>query len=773
MLDGEWHMGYADDAVAAQLPEIRCLERLRELPHQFADAVVPGCFQEELMRHGVEPDCYTGNNIKRMEAYEGTHVYYGRTFCCEIPEKTEAYLLFDCLDTVAEVYINGALAARCENQFTQQKIAVGQWLRSGENEVVVHILPVCLEARRYTIPAGSNALEYSYESLVIRKSACSFGWDIMPRLVTCGIPRSVRLVFEPEFRITDWHFMVCEVDAAQRTADGYLHYSVSIGREPCRDYRVRMEARCGEHVFSAEKPLWFTTGRIRFHADGAKLWWPWEMGEPNLYEVEIQLIRDGRCVDRVCFHTGMRVVELSRTDLTTVQGDGDFTIWVNHKRFFAKGTNWVPVDALPSRRAERLSAALTLIKEAGCNTVRCWGGGYYEDSDFFDACDTMGLLVWQDFAMACGAYPQDERMCRLVYDEAVSIIRRLRHHPSLCIWAGDNEGDFTYYVGGPKRDGAENRLTREVIPRALFEYDTTRPYIPSSPYISTQALAQRRIEDIAEDHIWGPRDYFRGAFYRQTKCHFASEIGYHGCPSPQSLKRFLSPEHWFPPQGDEQWILHGASPDTEDGPFVYRVDLMIRQVETLFGEVPENMRDFALASQISQAEAKKYFIERFRAGKWRTTGIIWWNILDAWPQISDAVVDYYFCRKLAYWYIAAAQQTVCLMMDEREDGKLVLVGCNDGPGSCPVTYRICADGEREPLWQGKADIPGFGKAELAVAEEAVPDNRLYILEWDTPQGQGLNHYLHLKPPISLQWYCDRMRHYGLLRLEGFEEEVTE
>ncbi len=233
---------------------------------------------------------------------------------------------------------------------------------------------------------------------------------------------------------------------------------------------------------------------------------------------------------------------------------------VNGERIFILGTNWVPLDAYHARDRERLDRAVEMVVDLGCNLVRCWGGNVYEDDRFFDLCDEAGILVWQDFAMACAVYPQDDAFGARLRDEVRAVVRRLRQHPSLALWAGDNECDETWvWTGGRRRDPNRNVLTRSVIPGVLREEDPSRPYLPSSPYVDDVAFASgRRL--LPEDHLWGPRDDYKGAFYTESVCHFVSEIGFQGCPGVESLERYLTPGERWPFGGSEEWRLHSTAP---------------------------------------------------------------------------------------------------------------------------------------------------------------------------------------------------------------------
>ena len=303
-------------------------------------------------------------------------------------------------------------------------------------------------------------------------------------------------------------------------------------------------------------------------------------------------------------------------------------------------------------------------------------------------------------------------------------------------------------------------LTRAVIPAVLSAEDPSRPYLPSSPYVDPIAFAVGE-RYLPEDHPWGPRDYFKSDFYRGTLCHFASEMGYHGCPEPASVRRFITPDKVWPYSANDEWLLHSTSPipglDIHD----YRVELMASQVRVLFGTVPASLEAFAFASQASQAEALKFFVEMFRSAKWRRTGIIWWNIADGWPQFSDAVVDYYLVRKRAYEVLKRIQQPVCVVIREPLDGWHEVVVCNDGRLDVEVAFTVHDVDTGTDLAGGHA--VAAGDAVTVVGRIAARDDlqRCLIMDWDSNLGPGRNHYLAGLPPFGLERYRTWLEAAGL------------
>ncbi len=263
-----------------------------------------------------------------------------------------------------------------------------------------------------------------------------------------------------------------------------------------------------------------------------------------------------------------------------------------------------------------------------------------------------------------------------------------------------------------------------------------------------------------EDHLWGPRNYFKSDYYTAAPCHFVSEIGYHGCPWPDSVERFLSRDSLWPARENEEWLLHASSPNRELRPYDGRVELMFRQILELFEEEPDNLADFAFASQAVQAEAKKFFIERFRTGTWRRTGILWWNLMDGWPQFSDAVVDYYFRKKLAYAFIKNVQADVCVSLTEPEDWDHLVVVCNDGRRDAALSLRIYDLDTDETLWEGR--VTGRADSATVVGRLPYPRNRqrFLMIQW-TGDAAGKNHYLSGQPPFPLAKYRAWLSKSGL------------
>lgn len=738
-LNGEWSLRYhMEDGVMPETPD-----ELSALSWPQISAQVPGNVELDLVRAGLEEDPFYAENIYAFRKYEFYQWWFERTF--DAPEDTGSrwILRFDGLNTFADIFLNGERVGSCDNMLVEHEFDVTDALNYGEeNTLTVRIRSAVNESRKMDVPVSVTGNDGEDGYALVRMPPSCFGWDIMPRFLSAGMWRGVSLIERSETRLTQTYYVTRRINS-DGSAELMCRFRYETNALTLDDFAVRLTGSCGDSAFEVEKPALFVSGTLSVNIPHAKLWWPRNYGEQNLYSVKLELLHEGQVVDCLEETIGLRTIVV---DQVMKPGDeGEFKVIVNDTPVMLMGSNWVPMDAMHSRDAERVPAALALFQDAGCNVVRCWGGNVYEDHEFFDLCDRYGILVWQDFAMACCTYPDVPGLIGALEKEATKVVRKLRNHPSILLWAGDNECDEAFV--GQKTACATSRynpLTREVLPRVVRLNDPSRMFLPSSPYIPEGI--KRYL--VPEQHNWGARAYFKDDFYKQTTAHFISECGYHGCPSVASLKKFIPEDMLTPWLGSSVWDTHNTD-YLPHGPRHYnRIGLMDDQVRILFGSVPQDLEQFSLLSQISQAEAKKFFVERTRVKKWRRTGIIWWNMIDGWPQISDAVVDYYYDKKLAYYYIKRAQQDVCLILDEHVDWGHDVYLCNDGSWSGRVEYSI-VDGESgEVLLSGACDSAANQTVRVGNLRVLPGEQKLLLLKWTRDGKTFGNHYITGFPPYN-------------------------
>ena len=758
-LNGTWKLYYSlQDSV-----KVSDVTELKNSGISAIDATVPGNVELDLSAAGILPeDLFKGMNILQAEKYENYEWWYEKSFTAPAtPTDTEKVILhFGAVDCFATYYLNGEKIGESDNMFIANDFEVTEKIKYNEkNTIVVHIKSAILAGAAQDIEP--NMAAYSWHpttvALNVRKAPHSYGWDIMPRAVSAGIWRPVELQYKKKYDFRYLYFRLNDFDGNKGFVS--LMYDTDIQPEYAfKDHYMRVYGECGDSKFDykTDEIMMRKTaaGLLRFDIENIKLWWPKHYGEPNLYTITVELIgQDGEILISKTVRRGFRTLELRRSEI--VEKGGCFEFVVNKKRIMVTGTNWVPMDAYHSRDNSRYKAALDMADDIGCNIIRCWGGNVYEDHDFFNYCDEHGLMVWQDFAMACHMYPQNEGFMKKLQTEAEWVVKELRDHPSLALWSGDNEIDSMLAMSGGV-DPAINRLTREVLPRVVERLDPYRPYIASSPYISSKAFNMgdnaQGSRFYPEDHLWGPRDYFKSDFYTNSGAYFVSETGYHGCPNKDSIEKFIDEEYVWPYQDNRQWNIH-SSDQRHEGVWGGRTMLMHRQVAQLFGDVPTDMDDYILASQISQAEAKKFFIEHMRAKMARNGGVIWWNLVDGWPQMSDAIVDYYYGKKLAYDFIKRSQRDFIIMLDEMSSWKHDIITANSTLETVKGHVKISDLDSGKVFFEKDFTAGPNCNTKLGDLFLMYSDKGMFIIEWELENGEKyFNTYLYGAPKYDLKQY---------------------
>lgn len=755
-LDGDWKLSFWKQ------PEQKITDPAAAKPEATIDAKVPGNVEIDMLNAGLIKDPMHGDNVYLLRKYEGYQWLYQRTF--EAPKLSDgqrAILNMEGVDTLADVFINGKKVAALQNMLIGHKVDITDFLKDGENKIEVLIYSAVIEGLKRDLPMMSTPGPHR-DGVEIRKAPHMYGWDIMPRLVSAGLWKSVSIDIQPQSHIFDVWYVVPAVDAKKRTARIVLQIEARAPFDKLDklSFNATISYK-GKEVYRLNGGKMHTNAvRIGATIKDANLWWPRTMGQPSLYDAHIELLdENGKKVDERKFKMGLRRVELDYADISA-DNPGKFQFKINGQPMFAFGTNWVQVDGLHSRDAKLLPKVLDMVKDLNCNIVRCWGGNVYENDLFYDFCDENGIVIWQDFSMACTPPSQSPEFKKMLDEEARSVVKRLRNHPSIILWSGNNENDVSYRWGFRefKVDPNLDETTRVVIPRVLFDLDISRPYLPSSPYVSSEAHKSNGAITPVEAHLWGPRGYYKDAFYTKSKAKFVSEIGYHGCPNRETLERMFDPEYVYPWTDkdklvwNKQWQCKACMPFTDDAYLAKRNNLMTNQARIVFGEVPRDLDDFIFASQVVQAEAKKYFIEMMRSRKGEHGGIIWWNVRDGWPILSDAIVDYYFSKKLAYYYIKRVQQNCAVMVTD----DMGVYCANEKLEGSKVSVKI-TDADSGRVLMDKGDI------------YIGPNSLLKIGSLDKPQGQGMllidytvdgttlkNHYMYGKPPFKLsdykRWY---------------------
>lgn len=588
---------------------------------------VPGSVYSFLyLDNALLPDPYYRENEEIYLALAEQEYTFVKAFSFH-PTDAPVFLVFEGLDTLCSVYLNGKKLADTDNMHLRYTLDVRAALQEGENllQVVCHPLPPYLRQRDKEAKLfGATDCMAGYPH--VRKAHCMMGWDWGPRLPDAGIWRSVYLLEKGSAAIQDVHIR-------QRHDKGRVFLTPEVKTEGEGELFIRLTAPNGSAVELAPNQ--------ETEVKTPLLWWPNGLGEQPLYTVEIALFQDGKEVDSKTLKIGLRELKLLRQK--DEHGES-FYHEINGAAMFAMGADYIPEDNLFRRiTPERTRELLTHCKDCHFNAIRVWGGGYYPDDDFFEICDELGLVVFFDLMFACSVYDPDEKMRESIREEVRQNLTRIRHHACLGLVCGNNEIEWHFheYVSISGRTDREHLtavyldLFEKLLPATVQEVAPYLPYIPSSP-TSVGGFADPNGEGYGDCHDWEP-DFLlcRNRGYR-----YVSEFGFQAFPCLKTVESFTLPE-------DRN--VHSAVMDRHQRSFG-GTELILTYLSRSF-LYPNDFATFVYATQLLQAESVRYRVEHFRRIRGRCMGTLYWQLNDIWPAISWSSIDY-FGRYKALQYAA-------------------------------------------------------------------------------------------------------------------------
>ena len=686
-----------------------------DLPTDPLPATVPGCVHTDLLDHGLLPDPFHHTNEDTQHWVGRSAWTYRTSFTVEDPDAARHDLVFDGLDTVARVELNGRTLGRTENMHRTHRFDVGDHLRPGRNDLLVELTPV----REYTdavlAQTGPRPNEYPEPFQYVRKMACSFGWDWGPTLTTAGIWKDVRLESWRGARIG-----AVRPVAGLDDGDGVLAVEVDVVADgQAGDGPLTVTVEVDGRSASTTLPAGGSgTARLQVRVPDVEVWWPTGHGDQPLYGVTVDLEEAGTPLDRWSRRTGFRTVSVtSEPD----EAGTSFVLTVNDVPLFVRGVNWIPDDALVSRVTaadyrERLGQAAA----AGVTLVRVWGGGIYERDELYDVCDELGLLVWQDFLFACAAYPETPTLLREVEAEARENVTRLMPHPSLVLWNGNNENLWGFVDWGWREqlDGKEWGLGyyTDLLPRVLAETDPSRPYVPGSPFSPSPELHPND-PDHALHHSWDVWNRLDYRAYTDVRPRFVAEFGYQAPPAWSTLVGAVEDD---PVRPDSAGVLHHQKAADGNGKLARGMAPHLPD--------PVDVDDWHYLTQVTQAQAITVAVEHYRALWPHCSGAILWQLNDCWPVTSWAAVDGAGRRK-PLWYALRRLYADRLLLVRPGGGAggpggLEVVLVNDAPDAVAgvaTVRRRRLTGEVLATWTGEVDVPARGRAAVGPPPDvAVP-----------------------------------------------------
>ncbi|MCR5005799.1 MAG: glycoside hydrolase family 2 protein [Clostridiales bacterium] len=597
-------------------------------------AAVPGSVYHDLLSAGLIDDpFYRDNETQALKLMEHTF-HYTRRFTVGAALMACERVLLRCegLDTLATVYINGRTAGTADNMHRTWEFDVKELLRAGENEIAVEFAsPTKYIKEAYALSPADGTTDAMVGFPLLRKAHCMFGWDWGPRLPDAGIWRDIMLLGVDTARIGD-------VLVLQRHENG----SVALEVQTNLDRVGPGETQVSVSVTAPDGTVFTGRGdRCRIEIYRPELWWPAGMGDQPLYAVEVTLRGEAGVLDSWKRRIGLRTMTVSRRK---DQWGESFSHCVNGVDVFAMGADYIPEDnLLPRVNPERTRRLLTDARAANMNCVRVWGGGYYPDDFFYDVCDELGLLVWQDFMFACAVYNLTDEFEANITAEFIDNVRRLRHHPSLALWCGNNEMEQFVAMGewvSSKRQAADYiKMYEYVIPKVLKKEDPQAFYWPASPS-SGGSFDEPWDPDRGDVHYW---DVWHGlkpfTDYRNHLFRYVSEFGFQSFPCMETIESFTLPQE----RNVFSYVMEKHQRNSSaNGRIVAYLSQMYLYPATLSG--------LAYASQLLQAQAMQYGVEHWRRHRGRCMGAVIWQLNDCWPVASWASIDYYGRWKALHYY---------------------------------------------------------------------------------------------------------------------------
>lgn len=627
--------------------------------NEWMSARVPGTVHQDLLDHGRLPDPFYGMNEQKVQWVEKEDWLYRTVFTVTADQlkSDAAWLTFEGLDTYADVYLNGSLLLKADNMFVGHKLAVKDVLREGENRLMIRFRsPVEETAPQwdtdgFNYPADNDHSEKRM-SVYTRKAPYSYGWDWGIRLATSGIWRPVKLTFCNGVAIDDFFVRQQEVTEQVAKVDNLLE--INNVTSTSKEAQVKVVYAYGEQADTLTRTVVLQPGKNSLSMpawiEKPHLWMPNGWGDPALYTFTATVSVGGKEVASREEAIGLRSIRVVMED----DKDGkSFYFEVNGKPMFAKGSNYIPGDALlPNMTGERYARLFEDIRAANMNMVRVWGGGIYEDDRFYEEADRNGILVWQDFIFACTTYPHDPTFLKRVSEEAVYNMRRLRNHASLAMWCGNNEiyegmrywgwkDKYSPVVWKEMTEGYDV-LFRQLLPELVAANDPGRFYMHGSPYEANWGRPESW--KIADSHNWGTWYGQKPFESLDTEIpRFMSEYGFQAFPEMKTIRMFASPEDY-----ELESPVMNAHQKASIGNF------LIKKTMALYYKVPEKFEDLIYAGLILQGQGMRHGIEAHRRHRPYCMGSLPWQLNDSWPVVSWSSIDYYGNWKAMHYQIRRA-----------------------------------------------------------------------------------------------------------------------
>ena len=757
----------------------RYREEVKE-SYEFEDAVpvnVPGTVLSGLLQAGRIEDPYF-----RMNEYEITELFYydyvfTRKFYVpeEVCNEENVELICEGLDTIAEVSLNGVIIGYANNMHRTWDFNAKRSIHPGENEISVHFRSVLRYIDDYVYEPGKEVKFINTGSMkgaqLVRKAHCMFGWDWGPQLVDAGIFRKIGLKCwtGPQMREV---YLRQHHDGGKVTLSVYTDLTEFPGED--KEYEIRILDENGKEAAHILKNCDPTDLGIydTMEIEDPHLWWPAGMGEQPLYDVCVRLMQKGKVLSEETGKIGLRTLTVSRDK---DQYGEEFAMTANGIKFFAKGANYVPEDCmLTTITPERQRYLLESCKRSNFNCVRVWGGGYYFSDEFYDICDELGLVVWQDLMFACNVYDFNDRFAANIYDEIQQNVKRLRHHACIGLWCGNNElegawvgwGEFQKETAYLRADYI--KMFEQLVPDAVRKADKDTFFWPSSPS-SGGCFDDPNDENRGDMHYWevwhskAPFSAYRDHTYR-----FFSEFGFQSYPGLKTVSSYTLPEDRNP--FSEVMDSHEKDSNANEKFMNYFYQYFL---------YPKDFESFLYVTQILQALAIKTAVDHCRRNYGRCMGAVYWQFNDNWPVASWSSIDYFGRWKMLQYaakrFFAPVAQSI-LLNDKTADVYLVNDRLEEQKYSAKLSVRSL---DNKELWSirrsgriGERSAMKILSQELTAALAGLDEREVYLLSEVKIAEEHLQEVETLKPYKYLKLRDPKLQVKISEKTESFEIELS-
>lgn len=654
-------------------------------PPPWRPAEVPGLVHTDLLHNKLIPDPFYRDNEAKLQWIENAGWEYRTSFQAspELMKRRNIDITFDGIDSYAEVYLNDKLVTTANNAFRQWRAGVKSALRPGANNLLVFFPSPIAQAKKIASADPWRVKTRTEEKTYVRKPAYEYGWDWGPRFVTSGIWRPVWLEAWDQARIADFHISQRDVHA------NVTHLRADVEVESAAFAPAKLVVSYTHHgkAYEVAQAVDLHPGLNVFNLPisitNPDLWYPAGYGAQSLYRFDLKVHLGNAIADSLSRRTGLRSVALRRE---VDQWGRSFAFDINGIPVFAKGADVIPFDSFPTRvTKEDYHRILESARDANMNMIRHWGGGYYESDEFYDLCDELGIMVWQDFMFGNDWQPGTYAFKQGVEEEADYQVRRLRRHPSLVVWCGNNETEeaFNWENRGELPADARLRMWTDymalfsgILPRVVERLEPEIPYWPSSPSSDYEDISDHyQSGDMHNWNIWHGMEPLRN--YEKSFPRFMTEYGFQSFPPLPTIEAFTIQE-------DRTTITTPVMlSHQKNGAGNQKIhDYMLRDYPE-----PKDFPSFIYVSEVLQAEAIKIGAEHLRRLRPRSMGSIYWQLNDCWGVASWSSIDYYGRWKALQYYARRFYNDV-LVSPHEEDGAVAVYVVSDRTAPLPADLTV-------------------------------------------------------------------------------------